>query len=118
MLTDNLQDQISPSFSRVQSNDHSHACHPVQEVDSSVNTDGGSFRKPVGTFCYPNSLKDDTETGIKIRSRQPRNTPSLMNNTSQGTAPRRMRLGLDPGPESDQSDTSKEDESESISTQV
>lgn len=116
------KDQISPSFSGLLSTDNSHSCYGFQEVDSSVNTVGGSFRKPIKTFCYSNSIKDDSipdsETGIKIRSRQPRSTPSFMNFMSQGTAPRRIRLSLDPEPESNYSNPSKEDESQSLCTQA
>ncbi|XP_057773618.1 protein NTM1-like 9 [Salvia miltiorrhiza] len=115
------KDEKSPSFSRVQSPDHSRSCYASEEVDSSVNTVGGSFLRRIETFCHSNSTKDNdtpvSETGIKIRSRQPRNPPSLMNFTSQGTAPRRLRLWFGPRPESNYSDRSKEDESQSLNEQ-
>lgn len=119
---DNLQDEKSPSFPGEPSTDHSQTCYAAEEVDSSVNTVGGSFLKRIETFCHPNSIKDDSnpvsETGIKIRSRQPQNSPSLMNSTSQGTAERRLRLWLGPRPESKYSNRSKEDESQPLSKQV
>ena len=91
-------------------------------MDSLANTFGGSFLRRIETFCYPISGKDDnfpvSETGIKIRSRQPRNPPNLMNYASQGTAPRRLRLWLSPRPESKYNDRSKDDESQSLSKQV
>lgn len=87
-----------------------------------MNTVGGSFLKRIETFCHPNPVKDDStpdsETGIKIRSRQPRNPSTWMNFSSQGTAPRRMRLWLGPRSDSNHSNRSKEGDSESLSTQV
>ncbi|KAL1556438.1 protein NTM1-like 9 isoform X2 [Salvia divinorum] len=111
------QDDQSPSFS----SDHSPSCYTTEEVDTSANTVRGSFLRRIETFCYPNSGKDDnfpvSETGIKIRSRQPRNPPISKNFTSQGTAPRRLRLWLSPRRESKYNDRSKEDESQSLSKQ-
>lgn len=115
------KDQIYPSLSRVPCTDLSRSHHAVEEIDSSVNTVEESFHKPIQTFCYHNPMKDDipdSETGIKIRSRQPRNPPSLMNFTSQGTASRRMRLWFGPRPESNYCNRFKEDESQSLSTQA
>ncbi|XP_042007283.1 protein NTM1-like 9 isoform X1 [Salvia splendens] len=112
------QDDQSPSFST----DHSPSCYAAEEMDSSANTLGRSFLRRIETFCYPNSGKDDnfpvSETGIKIRSRQPRNPPNLMNYTSQGTAPRRLRFWLSPRPQSKYNDRSKDDESQSLSKQT
>ncbi|KAL1568823.1 protein NTM1-like 9 [Salvia divinorum] len=115
------KDEKSPSFSGVPSTDHSHSCYAAEEADSSENTVGGSLLRQIETFCHPSSSKDDntpvSETGIMTRSRQPRNPPSFMGFTSQGTAPRRLRLRLSPRPESKYSDRSKEDESQLLSKQ-
>lgn len=116
---DSLQGQISPSFFQVPSTDHS-----VEEIDSPVNTVKESCHKPVETFYHPNPIKDDSspvsETGIKIRSRQPRDRPSLMNFSAQGTAPRRMRLWMGYGPKSISCERVKGEEHESkpLITQV
>ncbi|KAG6399140.1 hypothetical protein SASPL_140615 [Salvia splendens] len=115
------KDEKSPSFSGVSSTDHSRSCYAAEEVGSSANTAGGSFLGRIETSCHPNWSKDDntpvSETGIMIRSRQPQNPPSLMDFTSQGTAPRRLRLWLSPRPDSKYSDRSKEDELQSLSKQ-
>ncbi|GFP92543.1 NAC domain-containing protein 86 [Phtheirospermum japonicum] len=87
------QGQISPSYFRVApSTDHSHSGYGV-EADSSANT-------------------VNSETGIKIQSRQPRNQPS---SSTQGTAPRRIRLGMDHGPKSVCGESSEDGEHESQS---
>lgn len=119
---DDLQDESSPSFSRVPSTDNSSSRYPVEEVGGSANTVGGSFLKRIETFCHPNPVKDDSTpdsaTGIKIQPRQPRNPSSWMNFTSQGTASRRMRFWLGPKSDSNHSDRSKKDGSESLSSEV
>ncbi|KAG6396861.1 hypothetical protein SASPL_143018 [Salvia splendens] len=115
------KDEKSPSFSGVPSTDHSRSGYAAEEAGSSANTAGGSFLRRIETSCHPSSSKDDnapvSETGIMIRSRQPRNPPSFMDFTSQGTAPRRLRLWLSPRSDSKYSDRSKEEESQSLSKQ-
>ncbi|KAI3453286.1 hypothetical protein Pfo_009949 [Paulownia fortunei] len=119
------QGQISPSLLRVAPcTDHSHSHYAVEEVDSSVNMVRGSCSKPVETFCHTNPIKDDnspvSETGIKIRSRQPRDRPSFVNSTTQGSAPRRIRLWMGCRPNSVCCEKSKgeEHESQSLVTQA
>ncbi|KAG8382583.1 hypothetical protein BUALT_Bualt05G0092700 [Buddleja alternifolia] len=114
-----LQGQF-PGFSRVAPFiDNSLSNYAVEEYDSSFNIVSGSCYKQDDSFIYhTHPIKDDSSpvrgTGIKIRSRQPRNRPSPANSTNQGTASRRIRLLMECGPKS----KDEEEESESLVTEV
>ncbi|KAL0446570.1 UNVERIFIED_CONTAM: protein NTM1-like 9 [Sesamum latifolium] len=106
------QGQLCPSFPQVvPSTDYSQSNYAVEEVDSSVNTVRQSCYKPVETVCRTNPIKDDpnpvSETGIKIRPRQPRDRPSFEKSANQGTASRRIRLCMGSGPTSISCEKSK-----------
>ncbi|KAG8382586.1 hypothetical protein BUALT_Bualt05G0093000 [Buddleja alternifolia] len=109
-----------PGFSRVAPFiDNSLSNYAVEEYDSSFNIVSGSSYKQDDSFIYhTHPIKDDSNpvrgTGIKIRSRQPRNRPSPANSTNQGTASRRIRLLMECGPKS----KDEEEESESLVTEA
>lgn len=60
-----------------------------------------SHHKQDDSPFIPYLIKDDStpvlETGIRIQSRQPENGPNSVNHATQGTASRRIRLGLELG---------------------
>ncbi|KAK4434815.1 NAC domain-containing protein 14 [Sesamum alatum] len=122
-----VQAQGQPSSrSRVApSADHSLSHYAVEKDDSSVDVVSGSLYKMDVCHSYP--IKDGSThvsgTGIKIRSRQPRNQPSILNSTTQGTTSRRIRLWMESGSysicceKSKDADSSEEQESQSLITE-
>ncbi|KAI3469053.1 hypothetical protein Pfo_025716 [Paulownia fortunei] len=124
------QGQTSPRFFRfAPSTDHSLSHSAVEEDHSSDHIIMSSQYKLDNSFCHSYQIKDSSGstfsgTGIKIRSRQPRNQPSLMNSTTQGTTSRRIRLLMECGPnsvcceKSNDANSTEEQESQSLITEA
>lgn len=99
----------------------------VREDDSYAKMVRGSHYKLDDSSYHSCPSKDSSTpysgTGIKIRSREPRNRPASVNSTNQGTTSRRIRLSMENRPNSVTSinsdeANSTEQESQSLITEV
>ncbi|KAL0395071.1 UNVERIFIED_CONTAM: NAC domain-containing protein 14 [Sesamum latifolium] len=117
------QGQPSPRFQVAPSADHLLSHYAIGKDVSSVDVVSGSLDD---SFYHSYQIKDGNThvsgTGIKIRPRQPRNQPSMLNSTTQGTTSRRIRLLMESGSnsicheESKDASSSEEQESQSLVT--
>ncbi|KAL0324574.1 UNVERIFIED_CONTAM: NAC domain-containing protein 14 [Sesamum calycinum] len=117
------QGQLSPRFQVAPSADHLLSHYANEKDDSSVDVVSGSLDD---SFYHSYQIKDSnthvSRTGIKIRSRQPRDQPSILSSTTQGTTSRRIRLLMESGTnsisceESKDASSSEEQESQSLIT--
>ncbi|XP_011081341.1 NAC domain-containing protein 14 isoform X2 [Sesamum indicum] len=117
------QGQPSPQFQVASSADHLVSHYAIRKDVSSLDVVSGSLDD---SFYHSYQTKDGNThvsgTGIKIRSRQPRNQPTILNSTTQGTTSRRIRLLMESGSnpicyeESKDASSSEEQESQSLIT--